>query len=1713
MGRTTTPLAPASRLRHVRHFVAMVGSLLLTCFAWQVDAQVLLSESFDGTTFPPTGWTSTTGGTSFTLAAWSRVTSGSSPSTSPHSGAGMAMFNSFNAQNGNAELRTPVLSFTNPGYVTVSFWMYRDGGYSSTADSVSVFVNTSATVTGATQIGRVNRAIGLAPAVQADGWYNYTFTVPSGFTTSTNYIIFQGTSYYGNNIFVDDITVTNYPPCSGTPAAGTAVATPRNPCFNATSVVTLTGATVAANLTYQWQQWNAATSTWVSAVGGTGATTSTYTTPSVTSQTIYRAAITCNNTGGGTSYSQPDTVSVNAPSLPYLETFESITANNQLPNCMIATGTMNSQQYTYTTNQTSPRINHTTTPATASKYGTFYGNYSGTNWFITPALNLTAGTTYRFSYWYIASTSTAYNSLKGAVGTSQSAGAMTTILNTITTPSNTTYQQAVTTFTPLTSGTYYFGVGAEANYNYAYLTVDDISIDALPFCSGTPVVTTSPSDSLLICPTANFTLSGSAGAYSGLTYQWDSSLNGTTWFSIPNNATSPTYSSSASGGNVYYRLRVTCSGTATGVSSTVLVKITGPQPTTLPYFTSFENWSNYCGNSDVPSGGNWAQANVLNGSGNNAWRRNDQGSTAGWTNPTLGSYSPTSKHGSYSARYHTYSTGSYMPQNGYDEGQLDLYLNMSGVTGSAGLYFFMNNGYSSYANDSLVILYSNNGGLSFQQLAGYDTATGWQKRIVNIPGGAAISVIRFAARKWGPYDYTDIGIDSVYVAPPCTGTPVAGTLSPAGPISGCAGSQYTFNLTGTSMAGNINITWQSSTNGTTWTTIPGATGYQYTSGPVTSTTYFRAVATCGGTSTSANSNAVQVTISSSVTPATLPYTEDFENWASRCSTTDIPTASWTNIPSTGNQSWRREDQGASASWSSPTIGVYNPASSTGSHSARFHNYYASPYNSYGTMDLYVDASAAGAKELQYTARVGSPSYAYDSLSVSYSSNGGQTWQWLNTINQTTGWQSYTHSLTNATTATTVIRFRAYSYNYVEDIGLDNVRVLPACTGTPTAGTIIPVTPCANTNFDLKLSGTSAQGGLTYQWRYINAPTAFNVAPGKNNANWTTPMTGGNTATWTSQISQNRYVQVIVTCPNSNQRDTSATYYVQLAPFSQCYCSSAPYYPTVYSGNGGNIGNVTLRTQPANTVILNNGNASPATGNTTAVNGYTSFYSLTPTPMYKDSVYRATVAKITYSTFNYTSPVSIFIDYNQDGNFDPTTERVVSTLATGVTVPSYTATANFTIPATAKTGVTGMRVILVDNYGTTTQPNPCGLYYNYGETEDYLVEIRDHPCGGPANAGTALVSDTSICTGYTVTLTDTTYEKQQYGLVRQWQQSTNGGQSWQNVGATNRDTLKPTVAASTLYRLRVTCSVTGDSSFSNVVTVSLNPPYACYCVSYATGGQFRDNDKSDIGSFIISKPVSSGSPQPIYSFKAGDTAAGPHLLNPLATRVRTDYTKVAQPTQSGYMELWADSSYVLEAFHIQSDSPSRSAKITLFMDFNNNLQYEAAPGNGYPAERVWSTATAPTDWYKTTQITIPSQQIITDVPTGMRLILNENTAANIPSDEACGVYNAGETEDYVVVFRKVGGVQGVGSIASLKSLGLYPNPTNGKTTLMFTADRAIKELDVTVTNMTGQVMLQQSYTAPGKQFSTELDLTDRPRGVYFIELRADGEKAVRKLVVR
>ncbi len=895
---------------------------------------------------------------------------------------------------------------------------------------------------------------------------------------------------------------------------------------------------------------------------------------------------------------------------------------------------------------------------------------------------------------------------------------------------------------------------------------------------------------------------------------------------------------------------------------------------------------------------------------------------------------------------------------------------------------------------------------------------------------------------------------NILATPPCSGAPTPGTIVPAGPITACAGSIFNLTATGTTFATGLTYQWEQSTDGgITWMNAVGGVGATtlfYTTPALNITTMYRLNVYCGifpGTTTPITIN---VTAPAYATP---PYLQDFENWVNYCDISDVPSLNWLNIPKNGDASWRRDDQGSTAAWSS-TGGNYLPASSQGSHSARYHSWDAG-FGNPGTLDVFVNCSPFGNKELQFSYINPSGS---DQLDVLLSTDGGATFTTLSSYFVAASWQFISLPFTS-TSAQTIIRFRGNG-DYSEDLGIDDVKVLGPCAGMPTAGTVNPLTPCSGQNFNLSLVGNTSASMLTYFWEQS-----------ADNINWT-PVPGGTSLVSTTSITAPTYFRCTVTCLMSTLAATTPSVLFNLAPFYHCYCQSYAQYDF-----DEDIGNVTITPSPSGTAVLNNGLASPLTFNTTATNLYTDFTALPPATLYKLSPYKYSVTQIDQSFF-YNAYVGVYIDFNGSGVFDPN-EQVLLQTTSDFSSPPQEVHGIFTIPDSPFLGITGMRVVLVD--GTFQAPDPCGNYFA-GETEDYLVNINPAKCTGAPAAGLVHISDSVLCVADTTVLIDTTHTKGFSGISTVWESSLNGTTWTAIAGSANKDTFTATIPGDVYYRFKITCLFSGNlSSVSNVKHVTLKAPYKCYCKSYANGGV---NDASDISAFSVGNFVTN--------------SGGPHLSNVTAIRPYTDYT------DNGPAILFADSSYYVSVYHTLKGASQIDAKVTMFIDYNNNWQYDL------PDELVWTGYTDFVNTYIHANILIPNTAV-KNVITGLRVILNNDVAPNVPSDQACGPYTSGETEDYIVMIKAKN--EGVNDLGFLQNLIVYPNPTEGKCIVAFSAKQSLKDVTISVTNITGQQIQSSNYHDVAGQFQENINLSNQAKGVYFIEIKADGERTVKKIVVR
>jgi len=629
-----------------------------------------------------------------------------------------------------------------------------------------------------------------------------------------------------------------------------------------------------------------------------------------------------------------------------------------------------------------------------------------------------------------------------------------------------------------------------------------------------------------------------------------------------------------------------------------------------------------------------------------------------------------------------------------------------------------------------------------------------------------------------------------------------------------------------------------------------------------------------------------------------------------------------------------------------------------------------------------------------------------------------------------------------------------------DFGFDLIQGFP-CTGVPTTTLTGPDEVCPNRSFNISFG--TFYTGVTRQWQKST-----------DNINWTnfTGTINPNTGAITDAIAVNTYYRCIITCQASNQTYT-ATKLVKIAPFYYCYCEQ-----TSNSATGIDIGNVTVTTLPAKDTLLNNGTATPLENNPQASKGYT-FFSKTidPVPMYRDSQYNFTVSQINSAAFT-AGMATIFIDYNRNGTFDDTERIMLEPTVNILPNPGIVSSGSFKLPKGSQYGLTGMRVIIGAG---NSAPDSCANTTN-GETEDYLVDLRYVPCDGAPVAG-VIQGDTSMCTGYEYVLLDSTYQKFRHGIDRHWQISPDTATHIYITSSKNKDTITRVFDGQPFYyRVMATCSHTNDTSYTAWHKVNIKPGYKCYCHSQSYGGY---EDTSDIGAFTLAGLAMSD--------------GGTHLLNPLAVRKRQDRTDLVP------VEIDVDSIYNFSVFHTMPNENHGDAKVTVFVDFNNNKKYDI------PEERIYTGFTSIGYHVLLGALIIPNN-VIVDVPTGMRVIVNNDVAPNKPSDEACGEYFSGETEDYIVVFKRPFPVS-IKETESINQLSLLPNPTSGRFQLQFKGAASAEGVTVKIMNITGQVVKQQVYPHNGGIFRQEIDLGNEAKGMYMVEVISAGQKMMEKVTVK
>lgn len=279
------------------------------------------------------------------------------------------------------------------------------------------------------------------------------------------------------------------------------------------------------------------------------------------------------------------------------------------------------------------------------------------------------------------------------------------------------------------------------------------------------------------------------------------------------------------------------------------------------------------------------------------------------------------------------------------------------------------------------------------------------------------------------------------------------------------------------------------------------------------------------------------------------------------------------------------------------------------------------------------------------------------------------------------------------------------YGEYEDYSVDVVAAT-ACTGTPAVGaaTSTQASVCTQTSFVLSASGVTPAAGFSYQWQSSPTGTDQWTNLGAAQASLSYSRTGQTQAT---------FYRVIITCSGSGQSATSTAISVGQNAVDACYCTNAI---NLNCTDGDLITNVTIGTMNNTTTCGN------------ATTGYTNYSGTVTPPVFNVGATIPVSVSVGPSGDGWLyESVGIWVDYNKNGTFE---EAEYTYIGTGL---NQALTGSLTVPATALTGNTRMRVVVAasqaTSFGHQFACGPVVADNNFGEMEDYTVTI-DPPLATP-----------------------------------------------------------------------------------------------------------------------------------------------------------------------------------------------------------------------------------------------------------------------------------------------------------------------------------------------------------------------------------------------
>ena len=544
-------------------------------------------------------------------------------------------------------------------------------------------------------------------------------------------------------------------------------------------------------------------------------------------------------------------------------------------------------------------------------------------------------------------------------------------------------------------------------------------------------------------------------------------------------------------------------------------------------------------------------------------------------------------------------------------------------------------------------------------------------------------------------------------------------------------------------------------------------------------------------------------------------------------------------------------------------------------------------------------------------------------------------------------------------------------------------------------------------------------GATYELRYRETGTS----------SWTVQSASATSATLTGLTSETSYeVQVRSVCNDGSTSNYSSTKTFTTSEVQLNYCGS----------QGNNVNDEYISRVQLGSIDNSSG----------AGNGYSDFTNLS-TSLSKN-VSSAISITPTWTGTQYNEAYSVWIDYNQDGDFNDAGEQVFTRSAT----QNSPVSGSFIVPSSALEGATRMRVSMKYN----GIPTACESF-SYGEVEDYTVTISGSTADTEAPSAPTNLSANNI--------TETTVDLS-------WNASSD------NVGVTGYDVYQGSsllgsatgttaqitgLTANTTYNFYVEAKdAEGNiSAASNTVSVTTSgAPAVNYCPSQGNNSSYEWIDLVALNG--MSNATGDDGGYADYTNQVASLPYGSNTINISAGFSGSSYTE--------YWKIW--------------------------IDYNKNGIFESSElvvsGSSSSSATLSGTFTVPTSALAGT--------------TRMRVSMKYNAAQT-----ACESFSYGEVEDYTVnIGQSVNAIAtttqegqelGNETIASFEAK-LYPNPVSGN--ILNVSMNDARETTYQVFDMMGKKVLK------GNLSSGTIQVNGLSSGVYLLKLN-DGQKEVAKKFIK